>query len=476
MQLNKPVRDFAYYLAGSLVVALVAIVRLPVFTSYFSPAELGLFSLVSITYTYFSLVIYNWITSCIYRFYHAYRHDHDPHVFVTNIVFLLLLSSLLLFLISTGWYLVAGSKTERNLVILAFFYLLLTQLFSMFMVVFKLQGKPVRYNVYQAVQAVLSFLVVLFLIFRMKFRIEAIFGGSIIITLLLLTVLLVRHRTLLQRLSPAYLSMSLVKRFLKYGFVGFLSAAGVYILVSSDRYIIALYEDISRVGIYNQVYQVGQVSIYFLVTVFFNAITPGFIKLLTGDDPDKGKQLEGYIKAFMLLVLPVTFYLSLFSKQVAEFLLGAAFRGGYTMIPWIMASSLLYGMALFNETKLKFENRYKPIVQGVFLACMLNVGLNFLVIPRLGYTWAAVTTFFAYIFLYVFYYFSDNLRYLRLRSLRAPLIISIVLGMQLLADLALRQGFGLEINKWLTLAEAILFMTIYAVAIWRLRLTGNLFG
>ena len=474
MQLNKPVRDFAFYLSGSLIVALVAIIRLPVFTSHFTPAELGIYSLVSITYTYFSLVLYNWITSCIYRYFQEYRNGHHRNVFVTNIVFLVILSSLLLFMISAGWYFVAGTKTERSLVTLAFFYLLLNQLFSMFLVVFKLQGKSVRYNFYQAVQAVLSFLVILFLIFRMQFSTEALFGGSIIITFLLLIVLFIRHRTLWSQLSPAYISLPLIQRFLKYGFVGFLSAAGVFILVSSDRYVIALYEDMSSVGIYNQVYQVGQVSVYFLVTVFFNAITPGLNKLLTGDDPEKGKQLEGYVKAFMLLVLPITFYLSLFSKQVAEFLLGVEFRSGYPMIPWIMASSWLYGLALFNETKLKFENRFRPVVLGVFIACVLNVGLNFLVIPWLGYAWAAVTTFVAYAFLYLFYYFSDNLRYFRMGHFRTSILIFAVLGIQFLADLAIRKGLGMELNKWITLVEAAVFMSMYALVVLRLKLAGSL--
>ncbi len=36
-----------------------------------------------------------------------------------------------------------------------------------------------------------------------------------------------------------------------------------------------------------------------------------------------------YVHAFVLLILPVTFYVSIFARQVAEFLLGKEFRQGF---------------------------------------------------------------------------------------------------------------------------------------------------
>src|SRR5665647_2883305 len=72
MQFNRQTGDFLIYLTGSLVVALVAIIKLPVFTSHFTPAEFGVFTLVSITYTYLSITLYGWISSCLYRYYHEF--------------------------------------------------------------------------------------------------------------------------------------------------------------------------------------------------------------------------------------------------------------------------------------------------------------------------------------------------------------------------------------------------------------------
>ena len=93
---NRQIRDFIFYLSGSLILALIAIIRLPVFTSHFTPAEFGLFSLVSITYTYLSVALYNWINSCVYRYYHEYEGSGQLHILYSNIFLIFLTASIVI--------------------------------------------------------------------------------------------------------------------------------------------------------------------------------------------------------------------------------------------------------------------------------------------------------------------------------------------------------------------------------------------
>jgi len=459
---NRQIRDFIFYLSGSVILALIAIVRLPVFTSHFSPAEFGLFSLVSITYTYLSVALYNWINSCVYRYYHEYEESGRLQILYSNIFILFLTASVVLLLVSVAWYISAGGKEVRALIVPAFCFLFTNQIFSILLVIYKIRGKAVLFNLFQILQAVFSFLLILLLIFNLNAGINAIFIGQAGINLVLTLILLVLNRSLLGKISPASLSVAFIRKMMRYGFVGFISSMGIFILISSDRYIIALFQNVSQVGIYNQVYQVGQVSVYFLVTVFFNAITPGFNKLLTGFSKEKEKLLLNYVYAFVLLILPLTFYVSIFARQVAEFLLGKEFRQGFAMIPWIVISSFLYGLTLFNETKMKFEHRFKPVLWGVIIACLLNASLNFIFVPLWGYSWAAVSTFIAYLFLFVYYYAKDDFPYMRDKGLiRIALISMAILAVEMAIDLLIRKGFSVDLNKWVTLAEGMVFLGIY---------------
>ena len=465
------VGDFVLYLSGSLVVALVAIFRLPVFTAYFTPEAFGFYSLVSITYTYLSIALYNWISSCLYRYYNEYLDANRSGELYAGVTVLFLAATVILLAVTLIWSGLSKNPGVHGLILPAFGSLVSAQVLSVILVIYKLQRHAWQYNLLQAVQALAAFLVVLVALSDMGTDIRILFTAQFMVNMVLLVILIVIHRKLFGKLQLRSVSRVMLVKLMRYGSVGFLSAVGVYVLISSDRYIISLYNDVSRVGIYNQVYQIGQVSVYFLVTVYFNSITPGFNRLLTGYIVDREKQLTYYVQTFLLLTLPVAFYVSLFAREVAEFLLGEAFRQGYTMIPWIVAGSFIYGLTLFNETKMKFENRFGPVLRGVLLACVVNAGLNFLLVPRLGYTWAAITTLVAYGFLFLYYYRADHFAFFRNPGLRRALAwVVAILFVQGLADQLARRCFGFHPGKWVTVAEGLIFLILYGLAVFRLKL------
>jgi O-antigen/teichoic acid export membrane protein len=463
--------DFLLYLSGSLVVALVAILRLPVFTSYFSPEEFGFFSLVSITYTYLSVALYTWISSCLYRFYNEYREVRNIGALYVNALFLFGISSALLLGITVFWYVLASGAGVQTLLLPALATMVSAQALAMVLVVYKLKGRARQYNLLQAAQALSAFLLVLPFLTGSHANIRVLFSAQAVVNLLLLGWVVGTHRRSWLQISAGMISGPLLRKLIRYGAVGLASAVGVYVLIYSDRYIISLYHDISRVGIYNQVYQIGQVSVYFLVTVYFNAITPGFNRLLTGYTADREKALSVYVQDFLVLAVPVTFYVALFARDVSAFLLGEAFRQGYGMIPWIVAGTFFYGLTLFNETKMKFEARYAPVLWGMLVACVINAGLNFLLVPRYGYEMAAMATFVAYFVLFLYYYRGDRFFYLRNSPLRRVLAwIAAILLLQGLFDFLLRQWIFPAPGKWFALGEGVVFLLLYMIAAIRLKL------
>jgi peptidoglycan biosynthesis protein MviN/MurJ (putative lipid II flippase) len=98
------------------------------------------------------------------------------------------------------------------------------------------------------------------------------------------------------------------------------------------------------------------------------------------------------------------------------------------MIPFVLASSFLYGITLFHEARLKFRNKYSTILAGFILALLLSIVLNIILIPIFDYRVAAVNTLISYAFLYGLFYKTDQLRYIYTRAfLRFVGWISIIL-------------------------------------------------
>jgi O-antigen/teichoic acid export membrane protein len=362
--------------------------------------------------------------------------------------------------ITTIWLILVKSTLVYRLVLLSFLQLTSGQALSLYLVIVRIRERALFYNLIYAIQAVGAFALLYFFAFSLHYRIESILIGQFIINLILIIVVISGIKKL-PGISFTLVTGKSVRELLTYGAVGLYASFCVLLLISADRYIIAIFSDIGSVGIYNQVYMLGQFSIYHLVTVFFNTINPRLIKVLTYKPPDLNNQMAGYIRFFIIIILPLVFYFSMFSRQMANILLGEEFRIGYRMIPFIMTSSFIYGLTLFNEAKLKFENRFSALIKGMTIACIANIVLNVIMVPVWGYQAAAWTTLISYTILYIWLYVSDSMRYVNMNLMRYLAPVMTVLVVQLATDVILRKVLQTDINDWFTVLEGVVFLLIY---------------
>ena len=459
---NKLYTDFLWYFVGSIIPAIIVFIRLPIFTRHFTPEEYGYYTLVSSTFAYMSMVLFSWISSCLWRFYNEAEKKNTLNALYSNLIFFSLASSFLLLAITTIWLILIKSTLVYRLVFLSFLQLTSGQALSLYLVTVRIREKALFYNLIYSLQAIGAFALLFYFAFSLNYRIESILIGQAIINIILIIVIIAGIRKF-PRISFALVTGKSVRELLTYGAVGLYTSFCVLLLVSADRYIIAIFHDIGSVGIYNQIYMLGQFSIYHLVTVFFNTINPRLIKVLTYKPPDLNNQIAGYIRFFVIIILPLVFYFSVFSRQMADILLGEKFRIGYRMIPYIMTSSFIYGLTLFNEAKLKFENRFRPLITGMTIACLVNIVLNFTLVPLWGYQAAAWTTLLSYIVLYLWFYAADSIKYLNNDLVNYLIPVFLVLIAQLGLDLVLRHVLNLNINEWLTILEGVVFLSAYII-------------
>lgn len=457
---SKVYKDILWYLFGTIVPIIVAFIKTPIFTRYFTPEEYGNIGLINITFGYILIVVFAWITNCLWRFYNKYKNNNTQNVLYSNVLFMFIISSAFTVVVCSVWA-ILSSPSMRWLIILSLIQTVLTQCIALYMIIVRLQGKAAIYNVSNVLLNAGSFIILLFLTFRMGQRIEATITSNIIVNIILFAYIVIKNRKL-TNISYKYIEFSTMKGFFRYGFLVSIGDLCLLLLTSSDRYIIGIFDSIDAVGIYNQVYNLAQMSIATLIAVFFNAVNPILFREMENNIDNYDKTMNTFITIFIILLLPVTVYFSIFSKQIAIILLGEEFRVGYPMMPFIMFTSFIYGMALFIENKLNFVNKAIVTVKGFVIASIINIILNFIFIPLFNYQAAAFTTLAAYIFLYFYYYFNDCNRYFsshrNLRVLYKPLT---VLSIQIILDCTMRYLCKIEIGVLATIAEGTVFLAIY---------------
>jgi O-antigen/teichoic acid export membrane protein len=379
--------------------------------------------------------------------------------------FIFLLSSLLLLLVTAVWYSIANHTLVKKLILLSFIQVLLKEFFGLFLIVARLEGKAVKYNLVHSTRAILSFGVLYGMAFGLNFDITAVLISTLLIDGIVLAVTLIFGREGVG-FSIRSVSRAGLRVLIRFGSIGLASNFLFLLITSSDRYIIALFTDMSTVGIYNQVYNISQLSIVALVTVYFNTINPTLNRVLELHFDKSNALISKYLHAYLLIGLPLVTYLSMFPKEIATILLGPEFRSGYTIMPWIFISAFLYGLFLFIEIKFKFADKLRKIVLGVGVATLLNVIINVAMIPQFGYQWAAISTFIAYVFLVFYFYLQDATGFFnRKKYLREILLILLVVGIQIIADQYLRSVISLSV--WQTVLEGIVLYGIYLLIFYK---------
>jgi O-antigen/teichoic acid export membrane protein len=254
----------------------------------------------------------------------------------------------------------------------------------------------------------------------------------------------------------------------RYGVISIAIKLGLVLLVSSDRYFIKLFDTIDNVGIYNQIYNIGQISIDSLVIIFFSSISPVLNNVLTVNLHGSNKLIRVHLKIFYQYFIPLLVYLILYYKEIAAVLVGHEFQPGRSILPYIFASAFIVGLLNFYELRLKFENRMKILLLGVVFSLAINALLNYLLIPIYGYKIAACTTLISYIIILLIYASRVSFEYYSSKSnVRHLMLISSVLLIQVAAHFIIRKYLITDVNILYSVAEGFVFVLFYAAFIYR---------
>ncbi len=318
-------KDFSWYFLGSFIPLFMGFLKTPVFTRHFSAEEFGYLGLISVTFTYLGMFLFSWIGSCIWRYHSRYSDRGVPTVLYSNLAFLYLVSFALVALVSLGWYIWSAEDLARELIMYSFLQLVLNQLVLFYLVVLRLEGKAQWYTVFQSFRALAGLLAAIFMVFVLDLGITALVSSMVLIDLISL-LLLGFFNPARVKISVKEVSKPVWKELLVYGGVGLILNISMLTLSYSDRYVIALYDDLDAVGIYDQVYKVSQLSVMALITIYFNTINPVFLRVLENRKEASVEYLRKYLTGFLLFGLPLVFYLGMYAQELSQVLLGPAFR------------------------------------------------------------------------------------------------------------------------------------------------------
>jgi O-antigen/teichoic acid export membrane protein len=226
--------------------------------------------------------------------------------------------------------------------------------------------------------------------------------GSVYANLLISSVFSIYIFYNLLKISSFEFSFKYVKYSLKFGIPLLPAMLSSFILASFDIIIINQLEGSTNTGLYSFAYNIGMLM-EMLILATANSWQPIFYEEFGNKNYLKlDRMAYNYSKYIYLSAV----LLILFSKELVMILADKSYHVALNLVPIIVLGYLcfylytLYGHYTTYRKKTYLSSLY-TMVAGI-----INIGLNYLLIPKFGYYIAAYTTFISYFVLFLLYYLN----------------------------------------------------------------------
>jgi len=407
-KLKELTKDTAIYGVSTMIGRFLNFILVPFYTNIFAPSDYGI---VQLLYAYVAIlnIVFIYGLDSAYLKFAAFKDIGDekdnfstPYiaVFATS-----LLISLLIIINAEVIGSSFGIPSRYNFLI----YLAIAVIFVDANAVIpflklRLERKAKIFSLFKIINISVNIFLNLYLILALKWGIEAIFVSNLIATIVSL---LLVSPTIIKNFRFRFHTL-LFKSMLKFG-LPFLPAGFAVMLVQViDVPILEKLTDLKTVGIYKANYKLGIFMMLF-VNMFQYAWQPFFLQ--NAKDPSAREMFSKVLTYFVLVGSILLIVISLFINDVAKIqiagysLIGSEYWSGLNIIPIILLAYLINGMYVIFSAGIYIEEKsiYVPIITG--LGALVNVVANFVLIPVLNITGAALATLASYFVMAIGYYY-----------------------------------------------------------------------
>lgn len=176
-----------------------------------------------------------------------------------------------------------------------------------------------------------------------------------------------------------------------------------WVLSLSDRLFLERYHGLEAVGLYSLGYQMGLLMDY-LLDAGTRALSPSLYRMATRRDRHAGPDPSGLNALVGGLVMTGALALALGGRDLLGLMITPKFAPALDMVPWVASAMGFRGFYLLAAQWIFYTKRTHilPVLSG--MSALVNLGLNWVLIPPLGMTGAAAATLFSYAILFLLTY------------------------------------------------------------------------
>ncbi len=460
-------KDTAIYGVSTMVGRFLNFLLVPFYTHVFSDFDYGIVSNLYIFIAIFNVIfIYGMDAAYLkYAAVPSVKIDKDsfstPYLSVFGVGLILVLFIITL---KRAIFVSFGIPFDHlNLIYLVVPILFIDALNVIPFIKLRIERHAKKFATFKLLNILVNVILNLYLILKLKWGIEAVFISNIIasgFTFLLLFPDVLKYIKIKIRLD-------LLKKFLKFG-IPYLPAGLASIFVQGiDRPILGHLTNLGTVGVYSANYKLGIFMMLF-VSMFQYAWQPFFLQ-----NAEEKNAKELFSKVLTYFTITASFILILVSLFISDIvkvdifgrsIIAETFWGGLDIVPVILFGYLFNGLYVIFTAGIfiKEKSIYVPFITG--LGAVVNIGVNFALIPVLGMMGAAIATLAAYFVMALsLYIVTQKIYKIDYEYKKMSKIFSFILLIGILYYSLLYSGYLLFIYKIIMLVIFTVWMIFFVI-------------
>ena len=382
-------KDALIYGSTSILGRAVSILLLPLFTKLIPPADYGKLDMITVWGSLLAVFVSLEISQGVARYYSGQKDLELRVGYASSSLYFTLLGHaiFLSFVFSCSEWLAAELCNDSSavaIVKLGAIFISTQSLFRLIQNQIRWDLKPVRYACVGLLQTLVGICISLYFVLELNWGIHGLLWGQILGMSLGICLGLV----LSNRIYRLRFDWLLLKEMLMFSFPLVPAAVGTVLALYVDRLAIKELLTLEDVGIYGIAYRFAAPA-SLLIVGFQMALTP--LVYHNHKNPETPEKLACIFRYFLCLGLPAWVFAALFAEDFIGLLTASRFHAASSVLPFLFATALTTGMYVFAPG-MGIAKKTKVIAALTVFSALLNGCLNFVLIPVLGLTGAAIAT------------------------------------------------------------------------------------
>ncbi len=390
---KRLVGQIFYYGLGDVATKFIAVLILPIFSRYLTPADYGVASILTVSTVLISGLADLGLSIGTYRFYFEEKGKNKLSLISTAQI----VSTIIAILIALVVIIFSGSFSQLFFETEDFSYVLTLAFLSVPLSTFtvsqinrlRLENKAKVCANIQIIRAVTDVIFKIIFIISLNRGLIGLFEGQLVNAAIYAVIFVVYT----YRSTGFKFSYVLFRKMLRFSLPFAFSPIFFWVLNWADRFILGRLSNMTEVGLYTLGYTIGM-AVMLPVGAFITAWPVFYMSIIKNQNAKRFFSLV--LTYFTLIVGFFIVVIVVLSRDYFYYLTPTQFHSAYTIVPLIAFSYTLLGFYSIMITSTYVKRKTVYIFMTEILACFINIGLMFLLVPIYGRWGAAWATLISY--------------------------------------------------------------------------------